>query len=174
MLDNYFQYRKNKTDFNTIDLINRAATVKGLTDIDLNYPDHTTENFKDIISCAIDKGLQINGFAMRYYNNPQFKLGAFTNPDIKIRQEAIDLTKRGIDSARDAKCNLMTLWLGQDGFDYSFQADYKDLWQKEIEGIREVASHDPDCNISIEYKPNDPRAYSLLSNLTQLQEDSLV
>ena len=156
----------NKTDFKVIDLISRAATVKGLTDIDLNYPDHTAENLKDTISCAIDKDLHINGFAMRYYNNPQFKLGAFTNPDIKIRQEAIDLTKRGIDSAREAKCNLMTLWLGQDGFDYSFQADYKDLWQKEIEGIREVASHDPDCNISIEYKPNEPRAYSLLSNLT--------
>ena len=155
----------NKTDFNAIDLINRAATVKGLTDIDLNYPDHIEENFKDTISCAIDNGLHINGFAMRYYNNPQFKLGAFTHPDIKIRQEAIDLTKRGIDSARKAKCNLMTLWLGQDGFDYSFQADYKDIWQKEIEGIREVALHDPECNISIEYKPNEPRAYSLLSNL---------
>ena len=60
----------------------------------------------------------------------------------------------------------MTLWLGQDGFDYSFQADYKDLWQKEIEGLYEVASHDPECNISIEYKPNEPRAYSILSNLT--------
>ena len=59
----------------------------------------------------------------------------------------------------------MTLWLGQDGFDYSFQADYKDLWQKEIEGIREVASHDPDCNISIEYKPNEPRAYSCVINV---------
>tara|TARA_B100001029_G_C14850193_1_gene333272 strand:+ start:10 stop:645 length:636 start_codon:yes stop_codon:yes gene_type:complete len=59
----------------------------------------------------------------------------------------------------------MTLWLGQDGFDYSFQADYKDLWKKELEGIQEVAQHDPECNISIEYKPNEPRAYSLLSNL---------
>ena len=28
----------NKTVLNTIDLINRAATVRGLTDIDLNYP----------------------------------------------------------------------------------------------------------------------------------------
>ena len=60
----------------------------------------------------------------------------------------------------------MTLWLGQDGFDYSFQADYKDLWQKEIEAIHEVALHDPECKISIEYKPNEPRAYSLLPNLT--------
>ena len=35
---------------------------------------------------------------------------------------------------------LMTLWLGQDGFDYAFQADYARLWAMEIEGIREVAA----------------------------------
>ena len=28
-----------------------------------------------------DLGLAINGLAMRYYTNPAFKLGAFTNPD---------------------------------------------------------------------------------------------
>ena len=103
-------------------------------------------------------GLGINGFAMRYYTNPAFKLGAFTNPDKKIRQEAIDLTKKGIDVARQSNSNLMTLWLGQDGFDYGFQADYKKLWQDEIDGIREVALHDKECQISIEYKPNEPRA----------------
>ena len=56
----------------------------------------------------------------------------------------------------------MTLWLGQDGFDYAFQGDYAQVWDWEIDGIREVAEHDPDCLISIEYKPNEPRAYSLL------------
>ena len=45
-------------------------------------------------------GLSINGLAMRYYTNPAFKLGAFTHPDESVRQEAIDLTKRGIDAAR--------------------------------------------------------------------------
>ena len=36
------------------------------------------------------------------------------------------------------------------------------LWQHEIDGIREVCEHDPDCLISIEYKPNEPRSYSLM------------
>ena len=99
---------------------------------------------------------------MRYYSNPAFKIGAFTNPDPAVRREAIDLTKRGIDAAREAGSKLMTLWLGQDGFDYAFQADYARLWAEEIDGIREVAEHDPDCLISIEYKPNEPRSYSLM------------
>ena len=140
----------------------RAAKVAGLTDVDLNFPDHVGEKPAEIARKLGDLGLGINGFAMRYYSNPAFRLGAFTNPDPAVRREAIDLTKAGIDAVRAAGASLMTLWLGQDGFDYAFQADYAAMWQHEIDGIREVAMHDPDCQISLEYKPNEPRSYSLM------------
>jgi len=145
-----------------LDLAERAAKADGLTDIDLNYPDHLGQDARATGEAIRDLGLAVNGLAMRYYSNPAFKIGAFTNPDPAVRREAIDLTKRGVDATREAGANLMTLWLGQDGFDYSFQADYARLWADEIEGIREVAEHDPDCLISIEYKPNEPRSYSLM------------
>ena len=145
-----------------LQMAERAAKVDGLTDLDLNYPDHVNEDPAELARKLGDLGLAINGFAMRYYTNPDFKLGAFTHPDEKVRREAIDLTKKGIDAARAAGSNLMTIWLGQDGFDYAFQADYAKMWQHEIDGIREVCEHDPDCLISIEYKPNEPRAYSLM------------
>lgn len=140
----------------------RAATAKGLTDVDLNYPDHLGTDARATGQAIRDLGLSVNGLAMRYYSNPAFKIGAFTNPDPTVRREAIDLTKRGIDAAREAGCTLMTLWLGQDGFDYAFQADYDTVWAQEVDGIREVATHDPDCLISIEYKPNEPRSYALM------------
>jgi xylose isomerase len=151
-----------KTKPSTRQMAERAATVAGLTDLDLNFPDHVAAPPSDVARMVADAGLSINGFAMRYYTNPAFKLGAFTNPQPEVRREAIDLTKRGIDAAREAGTDLMTLWLGQDGFDYAFQADYQKLWQFEIDGIREVCAHDPGCRISIEYKPNEPRSYSLL------------
>lgn len=142
-----------------------AAEVAGLTDVDLNYPDHVVDEPNDIGRGLADLGLSINGLAMRYYTNPAFKLGAFTNPDAAVRREAIDLTKRGIDATRALGSKLMTIWLGQDGFDYGFQADYHKLWDDEISAIREVADHDPDCMVAIEYKPNEPRAFSLLPDL---------
>ena len=141
----------------------RAARAQGLTDVDLNYPDHVDADPAGFARRLGDLGLGVNGLAMRYYTNPAFKLGAFTNPDPAVRREAIDLTKRGIDATREAGSKLMTLWLGQDGFDYGFQVDYAAVWQLEIDGIREVAEHDPECLVSIEYKPNEPRAYSLLA-----------
>ena len=142
-------------------MVERAATVAGLTELDLNYPDHVgdaAETGRMVVDC----GLSVSGLAMRYYTNPAFKRGAFTNPDPLVRREAIDLTKRGIDAARAMGAPMMTLWLGQDGWDYAFQCDYAALWQAEVSGIAEVAAHDPDCLISIEYKPNEPRSWSVL------------
>ena len=147
------------------DLIDRASKVEGLTHVDLNYPDHGDPSIIEISNFSNDCGLAINGLAMRYYTNPAFKLGAFTNPNKLVRQEAIDLTKQAIDKLREIDSNLLTIWLGQDGFDYGFQVDYKKIWDDEINAIREVAEYDKDCLISIEYKPNEPRAYSLLANL---------
>ena len=156
---------KNEQIPTIYDLIKRASTVNGLTHVDLNYPDHAKPSLKDIFNFTTDCGLEINGLAMRYYTNPSFKLGAFTNPDKKVRREAIDLTKKAIDCLSETESNLLTIWLGQDGFDYGFQADYKRIWDDEINAIKEVAEHNKNCLISIEYKPNEPRAYSLLSNL---------
>jgi sugar phosphate isomerase/epimerase len=103
---------------------------------------------------------------MRYYRDDAFRLGAFTHPDAKIRREAIDLTKRGLDSLAAAGGRLMTLWMGQDGFDYSFQADYRRLWDATIEAMREVADHNAAIDVSVEYKPNEPRSFSLMPNVT--------
>jgi len=140
----------------------RAATAAGLTDVDLNFPDHVNDDPATIGRRIKDLGLSVNGLAMRYYTNPAFKLGAFTNPDKSVRREAIDMTKRGVDAARAMGADLMTLWLGQDGFDYNFQLDYAEAWDLEIAGIREIAEHDPACQVSIEYKPDEPRAHALL------------
>lgn len=148
------------------DLVRRAATVRGLSHLDLNFPDHAAGSGAETVTIARDSGLEINGFAMRYYSDPGFKRGAFSNPDAGMRRKAIDLTKAGMDAAAAAGVNLMTIWLGQDGFDTPFQADYARLWQWEIEGLREVADHIPTMDVSIEYKPNEPRAFALLPDAT--------
>jgi hypothetical protein len=95
----------------TAQLIERAARVRGPTDVDINFPDH----LRTLLSGL---GLALNGFAMRYYGDPAYKLGAFTHPSAAQRRKAIDLTKRGVDELVAAGGDLMTLWLGQDGFDY--------------------------------------------------------
>lgn len=145
------------------EMIARAAEVGGLDAADLNYPDHLEGHTPAGIGQMLgDAGMALNGLAMRYYTDPGFRIGAFTNPDPAARRAAIDLTKRGIDALREMGGNLMTLWMGQDGMDYAFQADYARLWDDTVAALREVADHDPSVEIAIEYKPNEPRAFALM------------
>ncbi|HEC2106931.1 TPA: TIM barrel protein [Klebsiella oxytoca] len=148
-----------------LQMIERAGKVKGLTHLDLNYPQHMSDNVSTMRRAIEDAGLAVNGMQMRW-DAPQFRIGAFTHPDPKIRREAIDLTKRGIDTGREFGSRLMTLWMGQDGFDYCFQADYKKIWEDAVSAVREIAEYAPDVDISIEYKPNEPRAFSIFPNVT--------
>jgi xylose isomerase len=161
---NYWPGRNGRPT--TLDLVQRAAKVAGLNCVDLNFPDHlSTYDPKALAQDMEQIGVSLNGFAMRYYDDDIYKIGAFTNPDPKTRRAAIDMTKRGLDALASAGGSLMTLWMGQDGFDYSFQADYTRLWENTIDAIREVADHNPAIDVSIEYKPNEPRSFSLMPDV---------
>ncbi|KQN44370.1 TIM barrel protein [Rouxiella silvae] len=148
-----------------LQMIERASTVEGLTHLDLNYPQHITTDIPALRKRIEDVGLAVNGMQMRW-DAPEFKIGAFTNPNPEIRRKAIELTKRGIDAGREFGSTLMTLWMGQDGFDYCFQADYKKIWNDAVSAVREIAEYAPDVDISIEYKPNEPRAFAIFPNVT--------
>ncbi len=155
-------YWPGRNRISTADLLARAATA-GLTAADLNYPDHFIEDSPaDLVRVLSDCGMSLNGLAMRYYTDPGYKLGAFTHPDAKIRRAAIDESKRGLDALAEMGGTLMTLWMGQDGFDYSFQLDYGRAWVDTIDAMAEVADHNPSIDIAIEYKPNEPRAFALM------------
>ncbi len=147
-------------------LVACAGKVGGLDAADLNYPDHFTDHAPAALAAILeDNSMALNGLAMRYYTNPGFKLGAFTHPDKKVRQAAVDITKKGIDALCEMGGSLMTLWMGQDGFDYSFQGDYAKMWNNNIEALRQVADHNRDVDIAIEYKPNEPRAFALMPDV---------
>lgn len=148
------------------DMIAGAGQVGGVSAADLNYPDHFEKHSPAELSRMLaDQGMAINGLAMRYYTEVGFKLGAFTHPDQAVRRAAIDLTKRGIDACAEMGGRLMTLWMGQDGYDYSFQIDYARAWEDTIAAIAEVADHNRGVDIAVEYKPDEPRAFALMPDM---------
>lgn len=148
------------------DMIKGAGQVGSLSSADLNYPDHfEAQKPAHLSQMLADQGMTLNGLAMRYYTESGFKLGAFTHPDAAVRRAAIDLTKRGIDACAEMGAHLMTLWMGQDGYDYAFQADYARMWEDTIAALIEVADHNTGVNIAVEYKPDEPRAFALMPDM---------
>ncbi|SEA58458.1 sugar phosphate isomerase/epimerase family protein [Rubrimonas cliftonensis] len=148
------------------EMIRRAGAVPGLDAADLNFPDHVEGHAPQALGAMLsDAGLALNGFAMRYYGDPRLKLGAFTHPDAAIRQAAVDLTRRGLDALAATGGRLMTVWAGQDGWDYAFQADHARMWDMTAEALAAIADHNRQIEVSVEYKPNEPRAFSVLPDM---------
>ena len=143
-------------------MVERAATARGLTDVELNHPTQIGDDPAGQARRVRELGLEVHGLAMRYYGDPAYRLGAFTNPDAAVRRRAIELTLRAVDAARAMGARRLTIWPGQDGWETAFQADHAALWAWEVEAIAAVAAHDPLCEVSLEYKPDEPRARAVL------------
>jgi len=61
------------------------------------------------------------------------------------------------DVVRELGASYVKVWPGQDGWDYPFQVDHKNLWKLAVDGMRELAGANPDVKFAIEYKPREPR-----------------
>ncbi|CZQ98452.1 Hypothetical protein Tpal_2269 [Trichococcus palustris] len=136
----------------------------GLTHVDLNYPEHvediSAEKMKGFLE---DNNLKANGVALRFRN--EFINGELGNADKNISDNALQLCKDACDYCRAIDGEVVTIWLGYDGFDYSFQIDYEKVWNQVKNCMIEIADYAPDVKISIEYKPFQPRAYALIDSL---------
>lgn len=168
-------FKLGMTKPSVADLIARIGLVPGIDAADLNFPDHFAGTTPAALSRIMaDHGIALNGVAMRYYTDPGFRLGAFSHPEAKVRQAAVEITKRGLDALAAMGGKVMTLWMGQDGVDYAFQGNYSQMWQDSLACLAQVCDHNPALDIALEYKPNEPRAFSLMpdiaTNLLALRE----
>ncbi len=121
---------------------------------------------KQAIKAAIDRyNLKICSIIPNLWGNWRYAKGTVGAVDPRIRQDAIDMCKRAMDLAAEVDCPYIGLWPGHDGFDYYFEADYQRIWDLWVEGMQEIADHNPEIKVGLEPKPDEPRAYSLISSV---------
>jgi xylose isomerase len=141
----------------TLEAIERAGAVGDLEVLDVNYPFSDPDiSVDDVQSALTAAGLSAATITPHIYTR-EFVAGAFTNPDPAVRRRALEICEEGVDVARRLGAPTVKLWPGQDGFDYPFQSDYREIWQLAIDGVRTVAEMDDDIRVAIEYKAKEPR-----------------
>ena len=150
-------------EVSTLEAIERAGAVGDIEVLDINFPfsdpDITVEEVRRALDAA---GIGAWCVTPHIYMR-EFTSGAFTNPDPAVRRRALEVCEQGVDAARGLGARTVKLWPGQDGFDYPFQADYRELWRLELEGVRTVADMDPEIRVAIEYKTKEPRTHISLA-----------
>ncbi len=136
----------------------------GLTHVDLNYPEHCDGITAGEMSAMLAAHeLALNGVALRFRD--QFLNGDLGNADADIAARALELCFEACDYCRAVGGDTVTIWLGHDGFDYSFQIAYARVFDQLVAAFQKVCDYAPDLHISIEYKPYEERAYAFIDSM---------
>ena len=147
----------------SVQAIEKAGTVPGMKWLDVNFPFNSPDESVDDVAAALDRtGIRAIAITPHLYMR-QFGKGSFTNPDAKVRQQAVDLCKRGVDIAGRLNATYLKFWPGQDGYDYPFQADHARIWDLQLDGVRQVVESAPERQFAIEYKLKEPRNHMAFS-----------
>ncbi|MFJ5384675.1 sugar phosphate isomerase/epimerase family protein [Pectobacterium sp. CHL-2024] len=140
----------------TIDQIKAAKEVGELSYVDLPYPFTPGVTLSEVKDALKDAGLKAIGITPEIYLQ-KWSRGAFTNPDPAARAAAFELMHESAGIVRELGANYVKVWPGQDGWDYPFQVNHKNLWKLAVDGMRDLAGANPDVKFAIEYKPREPR-----------------
>lgn len=151
-----------RTGLSVEEALRTIGTIEGLDYVDLNYPEHFKFNSVEEIGGILqESGLELNAINLRFRN--EYLYGIFDNKDIRIRNQAVDLCRSAADVCKKLNGLQCIIWLGFDGFEYSFQKDYVKSWKRLVKCFQDVCDS-TDIRISIEYKPYEERTFALVDS----------
>ena len=145
------------------EMVKMASKVKGCSGLEIVYP----QNFTDPVyakKLLADNGLGISTINVNVKGEEKYRYGSFSNPDPKIRKEAVQYMKTAMDAAAETGCNIVTSAFLNDGQDYPFEINQYDAFMYALEGVTEAAQYRKDVKVSLEYKLSEPRVHCLLGN----------
>ncbi|NDL67326.1 sugar phosphate isomerase/epimerase family protein [Anaerotalea alkaliphila] len=142
--------------------IGDIGKIDGIECIDLNYPEHfQTYSVEEVKGFLEVNGLSCNAINLRFRD--EFLNGEFGNTQIEVSEKAIELCKEAADVCKAMEGDQIIIWLGFDGFDYSFQIDYVKVWEQVVRAFRQVCDY-TQLPVSIEYKPYEERVHCLIDS----------
>lgn len=152
--------------FEIKELFERVASIEGVTGVEYIGNWHVSDKTIGLL-CDLRKQYNFKSVAIipDHFGSKIWAKGAFTSPDPEVRKAAVKETLHTAELGRELECPMMSIWNGQDGYDYPLQADYVNAHKWLADGIAECADAMPDIKFSLEYKPKEPRNHSFLANV---------
>lgn len=134
-------------------------------DLDKFSPAEIAKQARAIRTKLNDHGLVAEFVAPRLWESPNTIDGAYTANDPKMRQYAIDRSKKAADIAQEVGCDLMVLWLAREGTYMREAKDSSVATHHLLEAVNSILSYDKKIRIAIETKPNEPMDMAYLPTI---------
>jgi sugar phosphate isomerase/epimerase len=147
------------------EMLAMAKKVEGLDGLELVGNWHINdENIAKVTRLFKDFGFAIPMIVPDLWTQEKWGRGSLAAADPATRKAAVAEVKKCMDWAAEAGCPTVDVWPGQDGFEYTFQADYTDAWKWLRDGVAECAAHSKKVKVLLEYKLREPRGHCFLNS----------
>jgi len=124
--------------------------------LDSLAPEQISRKASEVKAMLANQGLVPEFVAPRLWFAPQTHDGAYTSNCPGDRAYAWDRTRKCIDIAKELDCKAVVLWFAREG---SYIRESKDAglaYRRLLETINAILDHDPEIEVWIEPKPNEP------------------
>ena len=118
------------------------------------------DNVRDMKKRLSDNGLVCASIIPDTFTDKIYGKGFISSTDPAVRRQATDYLRSMCEIALEIDCEIMNLWMAQDGYDYQLTADYDLEREWMTEAIRSLAAEFPSLRFALEYKPKEPRNFS--------------
>ncbi len=141
-----------------------AGQVHKFTGIAPGVAVHMAWDFPDGFDPALTQyadslGIRIGAINPTCFQDPEGLMGTIANPDVRIRQQAIDHMLESVAVGRQVASRHLSLWFA-DGTSYPGQDDIVARRQRVTESLQVVYEAMPETmTMLIEYKPFEPAFY---------------
>jgi xylose isomerase len=160
-------YKPEFAGESTEERVRRA--VGGLGDLidgyEFHYPQELNEDNLDRVRDALE-GHDVYCMATGLHLDPRFGKGGLASPDEATRAEALRRTEAAIDFAGELGAHFI-IWPGIEGYNYPFQAPYRESWAWLIEGVGRAAERCASHGILLflEHKNSEPAMKIFMRNV---------
>ena len=130
-----------------------------------HYPGEVNEDNVEQVRNALGPA-DLYCVALGLFNNPKYALGTFINPDKKLREETIAITKKGVELAAEVGAKFI-IWPGGEGYNYPFQIPYAEVWEYFIDAVARTVEKANELGVTVllEHKNSEPAMRILMRDI---------
>lgn len=128
-------------------------------------PKQLTEKAAEMKQVLQGEGLVCEFIAPRLWEDKRGIDGGFTANDPKVREWAFDRAKKCADIANALDTNMIVLWLAREGTYIREAKDAIVAYQRILELVNALLDYNPNIEIAIEPKPNEPMDHAYVPTI---------
>lgn len=151
--DRFHEYNDPKTPEERLAFV---SDMQGITGVEMVYP-YEVNDAAALLKLLSRYNLHLSAVNVNVKAEPEFKNGGLTALQAPVRAKAVQFIKDAKDFAQQAGADKVTCCPLGDGYEFSFQCDYGQMWSYLVETIGEAADYKRDIPLFIEYKPSETR-----------------